>query len=175
MMNEGNCENKPAGEDNSVGEYTDEEITPRGITLWGRYALLRILTINFAGDAADKLHWGWVTVADSCGDNPLRSAGNDLLHSAEEIYFCTPLGIDFQSLLGKMIQLRWGSFFKLCWENIDSTGDILYATGEYSYTPLRNIKAVGDALILTGEYSCSPLGNIKTFWGNQAFLGLMVD
>ena len=32
---------KPVGEDNSVGEYTDEEIT-----LWGRDALLRIPLIN---------------------------------------------------------------------------------------------------------------------------------
>ena len=29
----------------------------------GRDALLRILTINSIGDSADKLHWGWITVA----------------------------------------------------------------------------------------------------------------
>ena len=38
-------ENKPAGEDNSVGEYSGKEIT-----LWGRDALLRIPPINSGGD-----------------------------------------------------------------------------------------------------------------------------
>ena len=75
---------------------------------------------------------------DSYGDNPLSSAGNDLLNWAGEIYFCISLGINFQSLLG-MIQLRWGSFFRLCWENIDSTGGILYSAGEHSCTSLGNI------------------------------------
>ena len=45
MTNEDDCENRPAGEDNSVGEYTDEEIN-----LWGRDALLRIPLINSVGD-----------------------------------------------------------------------------------------------------------------------------
>ena len=31
--------------------------------MWGRDVLLRILTINSAGDSADKLRWGWITVA----------------------------------------------------------------------------------------------------------------
>ena len=41
-----------------LGSNLDEEITLRGNTLWGRDVLLRILTINSAGDFADKLHWG---------------------------------------------------------------------------------------------------------------------
>ena len=45
MTNEDDCENRSVGEDNSVGEYTDDEIT-----LWGRDALLRIPLINSAGD-----------------------------------------------------------------------------------------------------------------------------
>ena len=45
MVNEGDCKNKPAGEDNSIGEYTYEEIT-----LWGRDFLLKIPPIHSAGD-----------------------------------------------------------------------------------------------------------------------------
>ena len=102
------CENKSAGEDNSIGEYTDEEIT-----LWGRDALLRIPLIKSAGDGLPLLvilnllrieflfvkgknfRWrrslsGDVTgdnLLYFCGDNPLNSAGNDPLNSAGEIYF----------------------------------------------------------------------------------------
>ena len=82
----------------------------------------------------------------------MSSAGDDPLNSVGEIYFVlrwgdlfyTPLGINFQSLLGMILQLHWGSFFRLRWENFDSTGDILYSVGEYSYTPLENIKTSGD-------------------------------
>ena len=44
MTNEDDCVNRPAGEDNFVGEYTDEEIT-----LWGRDVLLKIPMINSVG------------------------------------------------------------------------------------------------------------------------------
>ena len=45
---------------------TDEEITPRGITLWGKDVILKILTItplgilliSFVGDFDDELRWG---------------------------------------------------------------------------------------------------------------------
>ena len=50
MVNEGDCENKPAAEDNSVEEYTDEEIT-----LCGRDALLKIPLIHSAGDGLPLL------------------------------------------------------------------------------------------------------------------------
>ena len=50
MMNEDDCENKPAREDNSVGELTDEEIT-----LCGRDALLKIPLISSAGDGLPLL------------------------------------------------------------------------------------------------------------------------
>ena len=46
-----------------LGNKHGEEITLRGITLWGRDALLRILTIISIGDSADKLRWGWITIA----------------------------------------------------------------------------------------------------------------
>ena len=37
MMNEDDCKNKPVGEDDFVGgDKLGEEITLRGITLWGR-------------------------------------------------------------------------------------------------------------------------------------------
>ena len=55
MVNESDCENKPVGEDNTVGEYTDEEIT-----LGKRYSVEA---------STDKLYWGWITVAgdiESC-------------------------------------------------------------------------------------------------------------
>ena len=45
ITNKDDCKNKPAGEDNSVGNKLDEEIT-----LWGRDALPRIPPINSAGD-----------------------------------------------------------------------------------------------------------------------------
>ena len=41
MMNEDDCKNKPVGEDDSIGDKPGEEITLRGITLWGRDASLR--------------------------------------------------------------------------------------------------------------------------------------
>ena len=67
-----------------------------------------------------------------------------------------------------MVQLRWERFFGLRWGN-DSTADILYSSGEHSYTLLGNIKTVGDALMLAGEYPYTPLGNIETFWGYPIF------
>ena len=97
---------------------------------------------------------------DFCGDNPRNLAGNDPLNLVGEIYSCTPLGVNFQSLLGMMPQLRWGN---------GSTGDILYSTGEHSYIPLRNTKTAGDTLMLAGEYLYTPLGKIKTFWGYPTF------
>ena len=39
-MNEDDCENKPAGEDNSVGEWTNEEMT-----LWGGHTMPEDLLI----------------------------------------------------------------------------------------------------------------------------------
>ena len=42
-----------------LGNKLDEEITPRGVTLWGRDVLLKILTINPAGDSVGKLCWGF--------------------------------------------------------------------------------------------------------------------
>ena len=53
---------------------------------------------------------------------------------------------ELATLLGMILQLHWGSFFRLRWENFNSTGDILYSSGEYSYTPLGNIKIVGDIM-----------------------------
>ena len=54
-----------------LGNKHDEEITPRGNTLWGRNVMLIILTItplgipliSSVGDFNDELHWGWITVA----------------------------------------------------------------------------------------------------------------
>ena len=40
-----------------LGNRLDEEITLRGITLWGRDASLRFED-NSAGDSVDKLCWG---------------------------------------------------------------------------------------------------------------------
>ena len=58
----------------------------------------------------------------------LYSAGDKLPEST---------GDDASTPLGKL-------FFRLCWENFNSTGGILYFSGEHSYTSLANIKTAGD-------------------------------
>ena len=117
-----------------------------------------------------EIRWGWsfscnllgIILLDSCGDKSLSSARNDPLNLVGEVY-CTPLGINFQSLLGMIPPLRWGSFFRPCWENIDSTGGILYAVGDHSYTLLRNVKTAGDTLIFAGEYSLYSAGEYSLY------------
>ena len=61
---------------------------------------------NFAEDDLLVTTCLGITLLAFCGDKPLSSAGNDPLNSAGEIYFCTPLGINFQSLLGTILQLH---------------------------------------------------------------------
>ena len=62
---------------------------------------------------------------DSNRDNPLSYAGDNLPKS---------IGDDSPNSTGE-------AFFRLCWGKFsNSTGDILYSAGEYSYTPLGNIK-----------------------------------
>ena len=54
-----------------LGNKLDEEITLRGITLWGKDCFAEILTItplgtpliSSVGDFDDELRWGWITVA----------------------------------------------------------------------------------------------------------------
>ena len=51
----------------------------------------------------------------------------------------------------------WGSFFRLCWENFNSIGGVLYSAGEHSYTLLGNIKTAGDIkpfLVLMVDQLC---------------------
>ena len=67
-------------------------ITLWGITLWGRDALLRVLTINFAGDSADKLCWG-ILMMNSAGDGLPLLVTLDLLR----------------------VELMFGERKELCW------------------------------------------------------------
>ena len=92
-----------------------------------------------AENSTDKLRWGWIIVAgdiescwgwsfscdftgdnllDSNGDNPLSFAGDNLpLNSAGDIYFYTPPGTNFQSLLGMILQTPLGIFLYSAGDN----------------------------------------------------------
>ena len=66
MMHEDGCQNKPVGEDNSVGGINLVKRLLCGELLCGKRCFADILTItplgipliSFVGDFDDKLHWG---------------------------------------------------------------------------------------------------------------------
>ena len=74
MMNEDGCEMNLQEKRTPLGNKLDEEITLRGITLWGRDVLLMILTItplgipliSSVGGFNDELRWGWITCCWRC-------------------------------------------------------------------------------------------------------------
>ena len=83
---------------------------------------------NSAGDDLSVATSPGITFLDSNGDNPLSFAGDNPLSS---------VGDDSPNSTGEALSDCTG-------KNSNSTGDILYSAGEYSYTPLGNIKTVGD-------------------------------
>ena len=95
-----------------------------------------------------------ITQLDSCGD-----------------YLCTLKGTSFQNLLGKMIQLWRGSFFRLRWE-MAPLGVSCILLGNILISCRGILRLPG---MLAEEYLYTLLGNIKIFWRYPTFPGLMVD